>query len=215
LNEFKNKRFLIGLNFNEMMDVHPPTMDELDELFAPLPDFEMSDDEKKVVETPNKQKNKIKEKKIVSKQNKISANKIFKTFEKATKKPKKYEKTQKKFIPAVPICKFYQEGRCTNENCPFRHEGPLKQKEEICKFYLSGVCQKGEDCIYSHDTKSFPCRFFFLGVCRQEKCKFSHEGEISEEKKKELKKICSGIDEQVSTQIESLENPFSKSIFEK
>eukprot|EP01080_Neovahlkampfia_damariscottae_P004963 gene4963-8557_t len=201
----------------------------LDELFSPLPDISISDEENQIQEQINPKEQIVKKKKAskqkstkIKKQQKISEKNISKAFQKLEKRHKKKKnEPKKKFIPTTPICKFYQEGRCTNDECPFRHEGPLIQKKEICKFYLAGVCQKEEDCIYSHDTQNYPCRFFYLGNCRQNNCKFSHQGEITEEQRIELKKIWSaGMDEEIKEIKEkkqpeelNLENPFAKKIF--
>jgi len=64
------------------------------------------------------------------------------------------------------------------------HEGiptPIK-KNEVCKYFKSSCCRKGDDCPFSHDLKKEPCRFFHLsGHCFQgENCKYSHE-ELSPE----------------------------------
>lgn len=41
-------------------------------------------------------------------------------------------------------------------DCNFSHANPHSyKKKELCKFYLSGHCNKGHDCIYMHDILSF------------------------------------------------------------
>lgn len=52
----------------------------------------------------------------------------------------------------------------------------------MCKYFLqSGVCMRGNDCMYSHDISQRICRFWLQGRClAQEKCVFLHEipGEV-------------------------------------
>ena len=39
-------------------------------------------------------------------------------------------------------------------------------RKELCKFYLSGFCEKGKNCMFSHDLKNYPCKFYFgFGSC--------------------------------------------------
>ena len=47
----------------------------------------------------------------------------------------------------------------------------------MCKFFLAGACSKDTQCPYSHDTTTYPCRFYHLeGNCGHGKeCRFSHE----------------------------------------
>lgn len=162
---------------------------DLNDLFSPLPEL------KEIIDTNKKDK-------------------IKKTKEK--KKGKQKEPKKRKFQPSVPICKFYQQGRCQNQDCTFLHEGPvviLKKDTEICKFHLGGLCQKGESCTFSHDFSIWPCRYYHLdGECRDKKCRFSHQP-ITEEKRKELMKLYKP--EEKEEVLQSIENPFSKNVFNK
>lgn len=84
---------------------------------------------------------------------------------------------------------FYLEGRCAKGiECPFRHEGELIKKSEICRYYLVNACAKGDKCVFSHDLKTLPCRYFHLnGRCRDgDECRFSHDP-ITEEQRVKLK----------------------------
>jgi hypothetical protein len=47
---------------------------------------------------------------------------------------------------------------------------------ELCKFYKTGSCQKGDDCPYSHNSKFYPCKFIHsTGTCKfGDNCDFSH-----------------------------------------
>eukprot|EP00092_Neocalanus_flemingeri_P040322 GFUD01043917.1.p1 GENE.GFUD01043917.1~~GFUD01043917.1.p1 ORF type:complete len:617 (+),score=100.08 GFUD01043917.1:143-1852(+) len=54
------------------------------------------------------------------------------------------------------------------------------QKKVLCRYYMMGVCQRGDDCPYSHDRSisnkgTLPCRFFQSGTCANgSNCRFSH-----------------------------------------
>ena len=50
-----------------------------------------------------------------------------------------------------------------------------------CRFYKNGMCNKGSECIYSHDRSlsnrgTLPCKYFSTGTCAYgDNCRFSHE----------------------------------------
>lgn len=45
-------------------------------------------------------------------------------------------------------------------------------KRDLCKYYLNGICTKGDNCSYSHITKDFPCKYYIIfGKCNQKECK--------------------------------------------
>lgn len=54
------------------------------------------------------------------------------------------------------------------------------QKKVLCRYYMMGVCQRGDSCPYSHDRSisnkgTLPCRFFQSGTCANgSNCRFSH-----------------------------------------
>jgi len=54
------------------------------------------------------------------------------------------------------------------------------QRKVLCRYYMMGVCQKGEGCPYSHDRSisnkgTVPCRFYQAGTCANgSNCRFSH-----------------------------------------
>jgi len=85
-----------------------------------------------------------------------------------------------KLIP----CSFYQKlGRCNNgDACRFSHDIEII-KTDVCKFYLTGACLKGKNCIYYHGE--WPCKFFHLkGFCKEgDNCKFSHQPMTDQMKK--------------------------------
>ena len=45
-------------------------------------------------------------------------------------------------------------------------------KRDLCKYFLNGVCTKGDKCTYSHIIKDFPCKYFItLGNCDNKECR--------------------------------------------
>lgn len=74
-------------------------------------------------------------------------------------------------------CEFFKLGLCKNgDNCTFSHEITPDPYPVICKYYLVGGCTN-KNCLYSHDTFTYPCKFLHVsGTCKEmSKCKFSHE----------------------------------------
>lgn len=78
------------------------------------------------------------------------------------------EESEDQFTPAAP-----QEEVITKERIASRI---------MCKYFLqSGICMRGNDCMYSHDISQRICRFWLQGRClADDKCVFLHEipGEI-------------------------------------
>jgi len=64
-----------------------------------------------------------------------------------------------------------------------KHKNNNTQKNQtICKFHLTNTCMKGNNCNFSHDMKSLPCKFFHaLGYCdKGNDCSFGHIRFMSE-----------------------------------
>src|SRR5438128_595301 len=62
------------------------------------------------------------------------------------------------------------------ENCEFRHEGERAKKTEVCKFFKGGCCQRGAECLYSHNLRDEVCSHLrATGRCPYgDRCQFSH-----------------------------------------
>ena len=73
-------------------------------------------------------------------------------------------------------CKYWPGSCHRAQDCLYLHEGYLNLKEDLCKYISNDTCIKGDGCIFSHDTKKFPCKYFHgVGMCNSgENCKFSH-----------------------------------------
>ncbi|OAF70298.1 hypothetical protein A3Q56_01955 [Intoshia linei] len=96
---------------------------------------------------------------------------VSKNLQSKEKKKKKSVITPMSEIP----CKFFREGHCRKtDKCRFNHNLVPEKKRQMCKFYLTGVCNK-LDCVYMH--ADFPCKFYHTGnICYSHpNCKFSHE----------------------------------------
>ena len=56
----------------------------------------------------------------------------------------------------------------SNQNRPYQK--PFKR--DLCKYFLNGVCTKGDKCTYSHIIKDFPCKYYItLGNCDNKECR--------------------------------------------
>lgn len=56
------------------------------------------------------------------------------------------------------LCAKFQEGKCTNENCPFAHgEEELRMspnfKNKLCKWFAKGKCRNGDECGFAHGSE--------------------------------------------------------------
>ena len=56
------------------------------------------------------------------------------------------------------------------KNKNYSHQRTFKR--DLCKYYLNGVCTKGDNCTYSHIIKNFPCKYYVtLGSCDNKECR--------------------------------------------
>lgn len=115
------------------------------------------------------------------------------------KSKKKSKKTKKAKTKTSPVCNKWIIGKCyKKDECPFLHQGEQIKSTEICKFFRTGSCSRGEKCLYSHDLKSEACKFLASrGVCgKGDECPYSHDPELIKkaiqlniEKEKERKEL--------------------------
>lgn len=73
---------------------------------------------------------------------------------------------------------------------------PINYKTQLCKFFIKGLCNRGQDCTFSHDTKAFPCHAYHLrDNCTRKVCRFSHLP-ITLEQLKQLREEegCEGVE---------------------
>ncbi len=80
----------------------------------------------------------------------------------------------------MPSCKFFLEGLCARENCPYRHV-KVNPNAEICPEYLRGFCSAGQECKRRHVSR---CpQFERTGLCaRGRRCPYPHTSDRSEAK---------------------------------
>ena len=73
----------------------------------------------------------------------------------------------------MPSCKFFLEGLCTKgDDCPYRHV-KVNEAAEVCPDYLKGFCPAGDDCKRRH-VNACP-HFEARGACpRGDKCPLPH-----------------------------------------
>ncbi|XP_046845478.1 probable E3 ubiquitin-protein ligase makorin-1 [Xenia sp. Carnegie-2017] len=54
----------------------------------------------------------------------------------------------------------------------------ISKTDVLCKYFQNGVCQRGENCSFSHDRSTRPdmtCRFYLQGTCSYgANCRFDH-----------------------------------------
>ncbi len=73
-------------------------------------------------------------------------------------------------------CSYFAEGRCrSGASCAYSHAVPDPRARVLCKFVLSGACNRA-GCPYLHDTVSVHCLYFYAnGSCKDgAACRFSH-----------------------------------------
>lgn len=49
----------------------------------------------------------------------------------------------------MPTCKFYLEGSCSREDCPYVHVR-ISPKADVCKDFLEGFCKKAAEVTLLH-----------------------------------------------------------------
>ena len=63
-----------------------------------------------------------------------------------------------------------EKSKNQKNNQPKPYQRPFKR--DLCKYFLNGVCTKGDNCTYSHIIKNFPCKYYItLGSCDNKECR--------------------------------------------
>ena len=59
---------------------------------------------------------------------------------------------------SIPICKFYLQGKCLNDECIFRHVLPpsAHTRRRVCLLYATGFCPHGPACGDEHVRRDAP-----------------------------------------------------------
>ncbi|KAJ3701936.1 hypothetical protein LUZ61_005641 [Rhynchospora tenuis] len=67
------------------------------------------------------------------------------------------------------ICKFYLLGKCQQgDQCKFSHDAIPVTKSKACSHFARGECLKGDECPYDHDLSKYPChKFVSEGMCNR------------------------------------------------
>lgn len=66
-------------------------------------------------------------------------------------------------VKFIPICKFFMEGKCTNNACPYQHVLPTsvtnqrQRQQQTCHDYAVGFCPRGPACTKLHQRRVAPC----------------------------------------------------------
>lgn len=74
-------------------------------------------------------------------------------------------------LEKMPVCRFFLEGRCVKNDCPYLHK-KVSELERICEDFLKGYCPLAAKC---HRRHEFVCpEYDQLGVCDRTKCPYPH-----------------------------------------
>ena len=82
----------------------------------------------------------------------------------------------------MPTCKFFLEGVCTADNCPYLHV-KVNSEAAICQQFLKGYCPNGTDCKKRH---VIACPNFdkTVSVGKERSARFHTSGKMSSPRKK-------------------------------
>ncbi|XP_042055523.1 uncharacterized protein LOC121800038 isoform X2 [Salvia splendens] len=74
-------------------------------------------------------------------------------------------------------CRHYLYGRCNKgKDCMFSHDTVPLTKSQPCGHFARHACMKGDDCPFDHQLSKYPCTNYTNGFCnRGSECMFSHK----------------------------------------
>lgn len=111
-------------------------------------------------------------------------------------------------------CLHHIEGYCNHKPCLFTHQMRLPRQINVCKFYLTDGCTKGNMCNFMHSE--FPCKYFYLGIphpknLEEIKCRF-HHGDVLNGNVRQalLRSIEFWIKEKNGSNLEKFEQEYSE-----
>lgn len=79
------------------------------------------------------------------------------------------------------FCYDHLTGYCARDSCKRWHQMREPRIFGVCKFYITGTCNKGNSCEFMHSD--FPCRFYYLNISHPpnsdgQNCRFQHGGPL-------------------------------------
>jgi len=92
-------------------------------------------------------------------------------------------------------CKYWQEGKCSNQNCIFKHPsgvqaaGKAERSRIPCFFFQNGLCTKGLNCPFSHTVSDGKDVAIDSALVQQELKAKEELRVLQEERKKEEEKL--------------------------
>ena len=66
---------------------------------------------------------------------------------------------QLSFKKRIGVCKYYRQGRCTRQECSFRHPESLAMKPHLQQY--TPACTRGPNCVFFANNR---CHYFHPGV---------------------------------------------------
>uniref|UniRef100_A0A1Q3F3X1 C3H1-type domain-containing protein n=1 Tax=Culex tarsalis TaxID=7177 RepID=A0A1Q3F3X1_CULTA len=94
-------------------------------------------------------------------------------------------------LEKMPVCRFFLEGRCVKNDCPYLHK-KVSETERICEDFLRGYCPLAAMCQRRHE---FVCpEFDRLGVCDRSKCPYPHGSRREERRSKPVESVSKKVE---------------------
>jgi hypothetical protein len=106
----------------------------------------------------------------------------------------------------MPTCKYYLEGLCSRDDCPYLHV-KISPKADICRDFVEGFCKKGAQCDKRHQ---FLCPDFEkTKKCAKRRCPYPHGNTVRKNTKvlNTLAKKCSTKKDKVRKRVARVLEP--------